>query len=52
MPLKKIKASTKTGNMKKRLSGNKSQENLTGDPFYKKSKPKASGLRGRTKRKF
>jgi hypothetical protein len=42
----------KTGDKKKKLSGNKSQQNLTGKNFYKKSKPKASGLRGRTKRKF
>ena len=35
-----------------KISGNKSQQNLTGKNFYKKSKPKASGSRGRTKRKF
>ena len=37
---------------KNKLSGNKSQQNLTGKNFSIKSKPKASGSRGRTKRKF
>ena len=33
-------------------AGSKSQQNLYGKNFSKKSKPKASGSRGRTKRKF
>ena len=35
-----------------KISGNKSQQNLTGKNFSKKSKPKASGSKGTTKRKF
>ena len=52
MPLRSIKKPAKKGKPKNKLSGDKSQQNLTGKNFYKKSKPKASGLRGRTKRKF
>jgi len=37
---------------KNKISGSKSQQNLYGKNFFKKSKPKASGSRGRTKRKF
>ena len=35
-----------------KILGNKSQQNLTGKNFSKKSKPKASGSKGTTKRKF